>query len=293
MSTGKHRSSTQELTDCETGIDWNARVFYLQKQFERHIFTRGKRIWFHFIFLNQFKSKCLQALTQCNSIARPRLMHSPVLFKKSKHPLQSGKGKATERSQNLNQAVPVSWDLKNKDWYWSQAKEEQMCNSLGCFQKYDTYQWRAYFLAAKSALLCFLASDAWKVLSCLACTCTACRESWKVSAPDAAANQTALYKQEPWGKPNQGNTGAHSCYKLGSSKESQRAWLVPWRCKRSGREHRKNGPKQPLAVHNAAEEGKKSPGTEMTSHINITFSGICWIQPHILRMCQSSLFSFF
>lgn len=56
-----------------------------------------------------------------------------------------------------------------------------------------------------------------------------------------------------------------------------RASVVLWMCKSSRREHRWNGPKDLWqgAILNAAEKGKKSPGTEMTSHINITFNGVC------------------
>lgn len=98
-------------------------------------------------------------------------------------------------------------------------------------------------------------------------------------APDAAANQSALYKQEPWGKPNQGNTGVHSCYKLGVAKkgrEEENEWCLGG-TKAAGENIGRLAQRSPWqgVLLNGAQEGKKSPGTEMTSLINITFGGVC------------------
>lgn len=218
--------------------------FQLQKHFQRHIFTGGKRIWINFIFLNRFKRQCSQALTQCNSVARPRLMHSSVLFKRSKHPLQSGKGKATERrSWNMNQVVPVSWDLIKKDWYWLHANEEEMCNSLDCFQNYDAYQWQAYFLATKNCFAVLLGQ--WCMKSALMPGLhlyfpqgeLKSASSWCCSKPECLVQTRTLGKT----KPREYRSSFLLQTWSGKERQRGRAWVVPWRLKSSRREHRQNG----------------------------------------------------
>lgn len=62
----------------------------------------------------------------------------------------------------------------------------------------------------------------------------------------------------------------------GKDREQGHVWCLGG-AKAAGKNLGRMAQKSPWqgAVLNAAEEGKKSPGTEMTSHINITFSGVC------------------
>ena len=99
-----------------------------------------------------------------------------------------------------------------------------MCGTTGYFPNMAHIDDKYSFCLPKLALLCFLASGAQKALSCLPCTFNACRESWEVAAPHAAASlepfqaQAVLHKQEPLGKWSQGKSRARSRSKLALGK---------------------------------------------------------------------------
>lgn len=111
MSTGKNRSSTQELTDYETEMPG----FFHSKNIFKNIFRGGKRIWFHFIFLNCFKSQCSQALTQCSSVAMLRLMYSSVLFKNQNIPCSMEKARPQKEEAGIwtrQSLFPETWRIR-------------------------------------------------------------------------------------------------------------------------------------------------------------------------------------
>lgn len=194
MSIGKNRSSTQELIDYETDICLKCQGFFSSKNVFNNIFREGKRIWFNFIFLNSFKSQCSQALTQCSSVAMPRLTHSSLLFKNQNNPCSVKKARPQKEDDGIwtrQSLFPETWRIRIGTGH---MQKRRCATAWAVSKSMLRINDKRIFLAAKN---CFAVLLSQWVLSCLACTCIACRESWKVPAPDAAANQTASYKQEP------------------------------------------------------------------------------------------------
>lgn len=178
-------------------------------------------------------------------------MHSSVLFKKNQNiPCSLAKARPQKGEARIwarQSLFPETWRIRTGTGH--SQKRRRCATAWVVFKSMIHINDKHIFWPQKIALLCFLASDAWKVLSCLACTCIACRENWKVPAPDAAANQTALYKKEPLEKTKPREYRSSILLQTWNGRERQRAraWLVPWRCKSSRKESRQNGSKEPLA----------------------------------------------
>lgn len=114
-----------------------------------------------------------------------------IFLQSDKGKSQSDKMQQEQDKNNRTQKVEI-WRMMTRT---DHSETEEMCGSLGCFWKYDTYWWQAYLLPSKLAPLCVSGSDAWEVLSCLPRACTACRESWRVAAPDGAASLEPIQAQ--------------------------------------------------------------------------------------------------
>lgn len=109
-----------------------------------------------------------------------------------------------KEDENLKEWVRINTDYTQK---------KKCVVPWGIFQSRSCINDKHTFCLPKYALpLCILASDAWKAVWCLPCTCIGHRESWEAAAVNSATGavqaQALLHKEEPLGKWSQGSSRA-------------------------------------------------------------------------------------
>lgn len=121
-------------------------------------------------------------------------------------------------SRNTGQAAPVSWRVKiwRRRIGTNHTQKKKRCVVLwGIFKSITPIEDNHTFWLQEIPPLCFSASNAWEVLSCLPGTCIGCRESWKVAVPNGAASLDPFCSsQNPWGngdKEEQSSVPLQTC----------------------------------------------------------------------------------